>query len=118
MSENGIVAPNMEHGYWGVKCKNPECQHYILREDLSLQPEGIVGIPPEPYPNFDQVCVPAGKRNDVQTVQGPEPAAAAETQLPAADRNSMNLNIPKNRPNFGEETPLSASMGHLWRSQF
>ena len=40
----------MEHAYWGVKCKNPECQHYILREDLSLQPEGIVGIPPEPYP--------------------------------------------------------------------
>jgi hypothetical protein len=75
MSENDIVAPNMEHAYWGVKCKNPECQHYILREDLSLQPEGIVGIPPEPYPNFDQACEHCGQthmygRNDVQIVQG------------------------------------------------
>jgi hypothetical protein len=89
MSENGIVAPNMEHAYWGVKCKNPDCQHYILREDLSLQPEGIVGIPPEPYPNFDQACEHCGQthmyaRNDVQVIQGPEPEAAAETQLRAA----------------------------------
>jgi hypothetical protein len=76
MSENAIIAPNMEHAYWGVKCKNPECQHFILREDLSLQPEGIVGIPPEPYPNFDQTCEHCGQiymyaRNDVQVVEGP-----------------------------------------------
>jgi hypothetical protein len=50
MSENGIVAPNMEHTYWGVKCKNPECQHYILREDLDLRPEGTLAIPPNHIP--------------------------------------------------------------------
>jgi hypothetical protein len=86
MPENGIIAPNTEHAYWGVKCKNPECQHYILREDLGLQPEGTLAIPPEPYPNFDQACAHCGQthmytRNDVQVVQGPEPAAAAETRL-------------------------------------
>jgi hypothetical protein len=96
MSENGIIAPNMEHAYWGVKCKNPECQHYILREDLSLQPEGIVGRPPEPYPNFDQACEHCGQihmyaRNDVQVVQGPAPAAAAETQLRAAHAHERQL---------------------------
>ena len=88
--------PNMEHAYWGVKCKNPECQQYILREDLSLQPEGIVGIPAEPYPNFDQACEHCGQihmyaRNDVQVVQGPAPAAAAETQLRAAHAHERQL---------------------------
>jgi hypothetical protein len=98
MSENGTIAPNMEHAYWGVKCKNPECQHFILREDLSLQPEGIVGIPPEPYPNFDQTCEHCGQihmyaRNDVQVVQGPAPAAAAETQLRAAQAHERQLKV-------------------------
>jgi hypothetical protein len=74
MSENAIVVPNMEHAYWGVKCKNPECPHYILREDLGLQPEGTLAIPPEPYPNFDQPCEHCGQthmyaRNDVQVVK-------------------------------------------------
>ena len=111
MSENGIVAPNMEHAYWGVKCKNPECQHYILREDLGLQPEGTLAIPPEPYPNFDQPCEHCGQthiyaRTDVQVVQGPEPAAAAETQLRAARAHELQAKASHDTndddPGFGE----------------
>jgi hypothetical protein len=110
-NDNDIVAPNMEHAYWGVKCKNPECRHYILREDLSLQPEGILGIPPEPYPNFDQACEHCGQthmyaRNDVQIVQGPEPAAAAETQLRAAQAHERQITASHEAndddPGFGE----------------
>ena len=55
-----------------------------------------MGIPAEPYPNFDQACEHCGQihmyaRNDVQVVQGPEPAAAAETQLRAAQAHERQL---------------------------
>jgi hypothetical protein len=61
MSENGVSAPNMEHAYWGVKCKNAECQYYILREDLGLQPEGTLAIPPKHIRTSTKPANTAGK---------------------------------------------------------
>jgi hypothetical protein len=61
MSENGIIAPNIECAYWGVKCKNPECQHYILREDLSLQPGALWAFLPSHIRTSTKPANTAGK---------------------------------------------------------
>jgi hypothetical protein len=63
--------------------------------------------PPEPYSNFDQACKHCGQthmnaRNDVQVVQGAEPAAAAETQLRGAREHERQLKASHDGPGFGE----------------
>jgi hypothetical protein len=78
-SPGRTISDTMKHAYWGVKCPNRERFHLV--EYLDGYREGDVAEPPDPYPSFEVDCECGAThtytREDLQVVEGPEPARKA-----------------------------------------